>query len=228
MRIVKQQVSLPIVNNDLFISGMGIGRHGVLFPSSIRAIICGPSSCGKTNVLISILENKNGLRFENVYIFSKSLFQDKFKFLEAVLEPITEIKLFKYAYNEDVVQPENVLPYSIMIFDDVATDNQDIIRSYFAMGRHKKVCVFYLTQTYTRVPKHLIRDNANFLVIFKQDTLNMKHIYDEHVNTDMSLNQFQALCAECWKDKYGFLVIDKEKKITEGRYRTGFDKFIIP
>jgi len=42
------------------------------------------------------------------------------------------------------------------------------------MGRHKNIDSFYLCQTYS--PKHLIRDNANFIIMFKQDDLNMRHI----------------------------------------------------
>lgn len=232
MKVVNQNVQLPIHNNDLPLFGAGMvnqrKRHGPLFPDTIRAIVCGPSNCGKTNMLISILENINGPRFANIYIFSKSLHQEKFRWLEAVLEPLESIKIFKFSYNEDVVTPENVLPYSIMIFDDVSTDNQDVIRAYFSMGRHQKVDVFYLTQTYTRVPKHLIRDNANFIILFKQDGLNMRHVYDDHVNTDMTFTQFQNMCALCWNSSdYGFLVIDKDNKMNDGRYRLGFDKYIM-
>jgi len=39
-----------------------------MLPSIIRAIVCGPSNCGKTNVLISMLESPHGVRFENVYV----------------------------------------------------------------------------------------------------------------------------------------------------------------
>jgi len=41
------------------------------------------------------------------------------------------------------------------------------------MGRHKNMDSFYRCQTYTHIPKHLIRDNANMIIMFKQDDLNM-------------------------------------------------------
>jgi len=44
-----------------------------MLSSTIRAIVCGPSNCGKTNVLISLLESPHGVHFENVYVYSKSL-----------------------------------------------------------------------------------------------------------------------------------------------------------
>jgi len=58
------------------------------------------------------------------------------------------------------------------------------------MGRHKNVDSFYLAQTYTPIPKHLVRDNANSIVLFKQDFINIKHVYYDQVNTDMTFNKF--------------------------------------
>ena len=115
-----------------------------------------------------------------------------------------------------------------MIFDDISCEKQDNVRAFFFMGRHKKVDCFYLCQTYVHVPKHLFRDNVNLLAIFRQDEVNLKHIYDDHVNTDMTYIQFKELCSKCWKDdKHSFLVIDKYRGINDGRFRKGFDNFAI-
>ena len=44
----------------------------------------------------------------------------------------------------------------------------------------------------------------------------------------MIYEKFKNLCLDCWKDdNHGFLVLDKDSKINEGRYRKGFDKFIM-
>ena len=199
-----------------------------MLPNTIRGIVCGPSNCGKTNALISLLESPNGLRFENIYVYSKSLQQPKYRYLENLLSPIEEISYFTFSNNSDVIPPNEALPNSIFIFDDVACDKQDTIREYFAMGRHSSVDCFYLCQTYAKIPKHLIRDNANLLILFKQDGTNLKHVYNDHVNTDMSYNNFYALCQKCWQDKYGFVVIDKDSSMTNGRYRKGFNEFALP
>ena len=96
------------------------------------------------------------------------------------------------------------------------------------MGRHKNVDCFYLCQSYAHVPKHLVRDNVNKLIIFRQDEVNLKHIYDDHVNTDISYNKFKELCGKRWGvDNYGFLVIDKDRALNDGRFCKGFDKFLI-
>lgn len=46
--------------------------------------------------------------------------------------------------------------------------NQTPIRDYFSMGRHSGAnSILYLVQTYSKIPKEFVKDNANFLVVFK-------------------------------------------------------------
>jgi hypothetical protein len=81
------------------------------------------------------------------------------------------------------------------------------------MCRHKAIDVAYLCQTYSKIPKQLIRDNCNFIVLFRQDEKNLKHIFNDHVSPDLSYDQFKQMCADCWKENYGCLVIDIEKSL---------------
>lgn len=225
MRFITQQHKLPVRNIEVT-NLKANKKHGHLFPNSIRGLITGPSNCGKTNVMLSLLLHPNGLKFENIYIYSKSLHQPKYEFLRQVIKPIKNMGFFTFSNNCDVISPEEAKRNSVFIFDDIACEKQDTIRNYFSMGRHHQLDSFYLCQTYTRIPKHLIRDNANFLVIFKQDNMNLKHIYSDHVNSDMTFKTFQDVCVECWNANYGFLVIDKESPLNEGRYRKSFDCFL--
>lgn len=225
MRLIKQDVSLPVRNADVK-NVVRKKKHGPLLPDSIRGLIVGPSNCGKTNVMISLLEHQNGLKFENVYIYSKSLHQPKYKYLHQIISSVPGMEINTFANNCDVIPPEDAKPNSIFIFDDVACGKQDNIRAYFCMGRHNSIDSFYLCQTYTHIPKHLVRDNANFIVVFKQDDMNLKHIYNDHVNTDMSFMDFRSICGRCWRKKFGFLTIDKDSPIKDGRYRMEFDTFI--
>jgi len=72
------------------------------------------------------------------------------------------------------------------------------------MGRHKNIDSFYLCQTHS--PKHLIRDN-------------MRHIYRDHISTDMNYETFVKICQKYWEDKHRFLFISKDNEINNGRYR---------
>ena len=227
MHIIPQKRTLSIINHDdSTFDEPRIKRHGELLPNSIRCLICGPSNCGKTNVMLSLLQDPNGLRFENVYIYGKALQQPKYTFLKQLLEPIKGMGYYAFTENEAVIPPTEAKPNSIMIFDDVMTDKENVMRDYFSMGRHNGIDCFYLCQTYTRVPKHLIRDNANVLVVFKQDDMNLRHIYADQVGMDLNFQQFHDMCSECWKDTHGFLVIDKDSDMSKGRYRKGFDCYI--
>lgn len=50
---------------------------------------------------------------------------------------------------------------------------------------------------------------------------------ENHVIGDMSFEKFIKICNECWKDRYGFIVIDKESDLNKGRYSwCGIDKYI--
>lgn len=228
IQIKKQKIKLPINNIKIKEETKNTHhKHSALLPNSIRCIICGPSNCGKTNVIISLLESQNGLHFENVYVYSKSLFQPKYVYLKRMLSSIKGMGLYMFSSNDGVIPLENVKPNSIFIFDDVICDKQDNIRSYFCMGRHKNVDCFYLSQSYAHIPKHLIRENANLLVLFKQDDMNLKHIFNDYgVSIDMTFDAFKALCVKCWQEKYGFLVLDTERSPNNGKYRIKFDTFI--
>lgn len=226
MKFVKQLQTLEI--NDIKVETHTEKlKHSALLPNTIRCIICGPSNCGKTNVMLNLLLHKNGLKFKHIYLYSKTTFQPKYKFLSQVMKNVPDTKFFIYSENKEVIHPNNALSNSIMIFDDVACENQINIRNYFSMARHRHIDCFYLSQTYSKVPKQLLRDNVNLLIIFKQDDTNLKHIYNEHVNTDMEWIKFKQICSDIWRNHFNFLVINKDCAINKGRYRQGFDTFIF-
>ena len=47
-------------------------------------------------------------------------------------------------------------------------------------------------------------------MIFPQDNRNLKHIYDELVNLDMSYKEFLKMCRLCWQENHNFLTIAKD------------------
>ena len=47
------------------------------------------------------------------------------------------------------------------------------------------------------------------------------------MNADMSFDKFKQVCGQAWREKYGFLVIMKDQAMKDGRYRIGFDKFVL-
>ena len=200
----------------------------------IRCLIVGPSKCGKTTLMLdNILLAPGRLDKKNrhVYIYSKSLNQPEYIFLQNLYNKTENIINEKIATfcdtNEEVVPLDECKSNSIVVFDDFIQENQDHVRDYYTRGRHKQIDVFYLGQTYSRIPKQLVRDNVNFLCIFQQDNTNLRHIYNEFVGGDFSFNDFSSICSDCWNDKYGFITIDMTRKRNSGRYRNKFKDFII-
>jgi len=218
MKTIQQKIKFPINAKRANTKRL----HSALFPNSIRGIICGPSGCGKTVVLYNLIVGKNGLKFTNLYLISQSLEQEKYRDLTKIFDYLTEdVKLYTSPTCD--LTPNDVEPDSVVVFDDIIHDKN--IEQFFAMGRHRGLNCFYLCQTYSKIPKQLIRDNANFIILFKQDDMNLKHIYNNHVGSDLSFQQFKNICDYCWKDEYGFLVIDKQSPLNDGRYRCTIDKY---
>jgi len=107
-------------------------------------------------------------------------------------------------------------------------EKQNKCEAYYIRGRHSNVDCHYLSQNYFKLLRQTIRENANFIVLFPQDLKNINHIYNDHVSSDMSKDEFRDLCKEAWKCTHGFVVIDLTSKNHCGRYRKGLDEFYIP
>ena len=86
-----------------------------------------------------------------------------------------------------------------MIFDDLLLEKQNKCERHYIRGRHSNVDCFYLSQNYFKLPRQIIRENANFICLFPQDLKNINHIYNDHVGEDMSKEEFRKSCHEYWK-----------------------------
>ncbi len=82
-------------------------------------------------------------------------------------------------------------------------------------------------QNYFKLPRQTIRENSNFICIFQQDAKNVNHIYNDHVSSDMSKEDFKKFCNRAWSRPHGFVVIDLTSNKSNGKYRIGFDLFYI-
>lgn len=222
-----QPLTLPIINFSKGAAEEYFVRHSDLFGGKCkRGIIVGPSGVGKTNVMLSVLLARNGLRFLNLYLCSNSLYQNKYDFLRHLLEPIKDCGYYEFSNIDSFISPEEVKEYSVVIFDDVPCTGQNVIKDFFSYGRHKNIDCFLICQSYSAIPKQLIRDNCNLLVLFKQDLTNLKHVFEDHLMADIEFNNLKRITDACWKNRHGVLVIDLDCTLSNGRFRYGFDKFI--
>lgn len=228
MKLVKQQhelkVHVPKEDNDD--DGHQNKIHSNLLMNDIRCSLIGPSNCGKSALLIGLLEHPKGIKFQHIYVCGKTLHQPRYKKLEGIIETIPEMSFNAYHDLEEFPDFDSIPPFSVCVFDDLGHERQQgKIQNIFSYGRHKGLNSFYCCQTYCKIPKHLIRDNMNLLILFKMDLTNLRHIYEEHVVNDVSFKEFLEMCSLCWKNPYGFMVICPTLPLNNGRYRHGFDEF---
>ena len=75
--------TIRITNCDAksrMMGGVEKRKNGEMLSSTARAIIYG-QYYGKTNILISLFESPNSIRFKNMYVYSKWLQQSKYQYL---------------------------------------------------------------------------------------------------------------------------------------------------
>ena len=101
----------------------------------------------------------------------------------------------------------------ILIVFDLLLEEQNTCESYYVRGRHSNVDC-YLAQDYFKLPCQIVRENANFICVFPQDLKNLIHIFEDHVGSDMTKNEFRQLCKAAWEKQHGFVIIDLSSKKT--------------
>ena len=104
-------------------------------------------------------------------------------------------------------------------------EKQNTCDSYYVRGRHNNVDCFYLAQNYFKLPRQTIRENANIICLFPQDLKNLNHIFDDHVGSDMTKEEFRHLCKAVWEKQQGFVIIYLSNNKHNGKYRSGLTSF---
>lgn len=210
-------------------------RHGRLFPNNIRGLLVGASGAGKTNYLIHMLLQENGIRFQTIILISSSHEQEKYCMLRHVLTSVPEINFAEIRNIEEFREYVEVKcggalkPNTLLIFDDLSVgyDNEflPIMQKYFTTGRHGHIDVFLLYQSYAFIPKSAIRDQLNLIFIFRQDGRNLQLIFRDHCYHELPYSKFLTLCQDAWNHKdFGCLIIDKSRPLRDGKFRRSLNE----
>lgn len=174
---------------------------------------------------INLFENKNELMDLHVNP------SDLIEFISQQLSDRdkSEIEAQFYENSEDVPDPRDLNPQdkNLIIFDDLMLEKQNKCESYYVRGRHWACDCFYIAQSYFKLPRQTIRENANFLCIFRQDDKNLRHIWEDHAS-DLELKEFKSFCKKCWAENHGFLTIDLTSGENSGKYRKNLDDIYVP
>jgi hypothetical protein len=119
---------------------------------------------------------------------------------------------------EEMILVDDCEPNSVVVYDycvNIQQQEQNV-KDYLVRGCHKNISYIFLTQSYTKTYKQLIRNNINFSCIFRQGPKYIRDIYDEYVDSDFTFKIFTEICSLCWKEDNGFLTFDSMKKLKGG------------
>lgn len=122
----------------------------------------------------------------------------------------------------------NVHDKNLLILDDCLLEKQNKAEAYYTRGRHNNCDTFYISQSYFKLPRQTIRENANFIILFPQDSKNIMHIYADHCSVDMDYDEFKTFCKKGWEGKHNFITIDVTSSKENGKYRKNLNTFYFP
>lgn len=181
-------------------------------------------------------------QISNLFSNQKALKNNKLTPLAAITEYVKQhgtqsvkIKTHFYSSCDSIPDPAELkeTDKNLMILDDCFLGPQNKAEAYYTRGRHNNCDVIYITQNYFRLPRHTVRENANFIILFPQDAKNLTHIYNDHCSFDMDLNEFKEFCHRVWGEPevdgtHNFVSIDVSSSKYNGRYRKNLDVFYFP
>ena len=117
---------------------------------------------------------------------------------------------------------------NLLVLDDCFLGNQNKAEAYYTRGRHNNCDTWFISQNYFRLPRHTIRENANLIILFPQDSKNLSHIHADHCDDDMTFIEFKKFCRDVWGDaKHNFVTIDLTSDKHKGKYRKKLDSFYL-
>ena len=142
--------------------------------------------------------------------------------------------VIKSAFFDDCTQiPDpselNANVKNLLILDDCLLEKQQKAEAFYTRGRHNNCDTFYISQNYFRLPRQTIRENANFIILFPQDSKNITHIHADHCSGDMEIDEFKRLCHHVWDAApHNFVTIDLTSTKSNGKYRQNLETFYFP
>jgi len=204
-------------------------------------LLVGPTACGKTNVMLNLLFGKKGskdnncLNYSRLFVFTKDLREPKYVYIQNQMEsiahkigvPLDEI----YKASEDLADVPKLSDLddedcknkmSVIIFDDMINEkNQDMIKEFYKAGRKKNFSIFYLGQSYHRIPI-FIRQQANYVCLWQSPNKRQINNLAQDLSGNEDNTTFRKIVTEATKEPYSFLVVDVGAKDKRLKYRKGF------
>ena len=117
---------------------------------------------------------------------------------------------------------------NLLLLDDCFVGKLNKAEVYYPRGRHYNYDTIYIAQNYFQLPRHIIRENSNFIILFTQDVKNLAYIHADHCASDISLLELKQFGHGVWCEKNNFITIHLTSTPMDGRYHQNFNRFCFP
>ena len=154
------------------------------------AIFSGPTSCGKTQRVLDLIQSEYKGHFDNIVILCPTLRWNKTYLERAWIKKDDYVFLFEPRGNLFEIIGKLSLRFSgeetLFVVDDVIADEtldkrRNSLLELAISGRHRQHSLWILTQSYTALPKKLRRQKKQLFVWYPSEKSDLKMI-DEETN----------------------------------------------
>ena len=231
---------LPGDLRGLIVGPSACGKSVVLFNLLLKdgwldynhLLVFGNSLHQKEYRILSQGLEKHLKKSEILNLFKNQDFMDPLEALDCLpsegLRSKPEITAEFYENCAKIPDPKELDPKlkNLLILDDCFLDPQSKARAYWSRGRHSSTNCLFISQNYFALDRRSIRENSNFIILYRQTNKSVRHIHEDHC-TDLPFDEFKGLCEKIWCQEHHFLVIDLTSDILHGKYRDGFSEFYL-
>ena len=145
-----------------------------------RILITGGSGSGKTNLLLNLIENQPDIH--KIYLYAKDPYESKYQYLinkrEGVgINHFNDPKAFIEYSNDMFDVYKSIDDYNpdkekkiLIVFDEIIADMipnkklNSIVTKLFIRGRKLNISLFFITQSFFKVPNNVRLNNRHFLL----------------------------------------------------------------
>lgn len=195
-------------------------KHFIKVP--FRALLCGGSGSGKTNLLLELIHRMSGT-FTQIVVCCKSRHEPLYDYLSSKV-PEDCLQFYEGVENIPPIEDFSGCGQTLIVFDDLCMDKkQNIIEQYFIRGRKvgEGISCCYLTQSYYKTPKS-VRLQCNQIFLKKLSSQRDLRMILSEVSIGMDIKRLTACYKYATREPLNFLLIDVEAPDDDGKIRSGF------
>ena len=203
-----------------------------------RMLIIGPSSSGKTNFLLNLINNFHSI--DKIYLYARDTDEKKYQYLinkreQAGIKNLNDPHAFIEYSNDMNYILEDINNYIkkrdkkvLIIFDHMIADImrsekfKAIVKELFIRCRKLNISIVFITQSYFRTPKDA-RLNSTHCILMKIGNKKELKSTAEESSGHLDFKDLLKIYNYCTNEPYSFMMVDTRPtaRIT---FKENFDK----